>query len=313
MKLFFNYSIDCELPLNTEYTGGTEREPFFGGPADWDVAERSVRGFIEVMDRLGMRAGATLFVYPDVAQKQRHLFREMAEAGIEVALHLNGLRYSRLKGERAKWLGAMGRDEQLEAIRMAKADLEEAIGMACLGYRACYASANSDTFPICQELGFKWTSTSAAGSYQPHVHARWGYAWRFPYHPSRLNMRVPGDLEIYEMPNTRGFRTLLGGNWNRPLDLRAETPPETAGRGHAAFRQILIENLDEMGKCDQPVRGIFPASHNTNPFADASSHQHGNLVAVCRMTEEIARERGYAFTPSSFLEIRKEADRIGAF
>ena len=30
MNLFFNYSIDCETPANTEYTEGIEREPFFG-------------------------------------------------------------------------------------------------------------------------------------------------------------------------------------------------------------------------------------------------------------------------------------------
>ena len=40
MKVFFNYSIDCELPPDGP----------FGGPATWDVAEASVRGFIDVMD-----------------------------------------------------------------------------------------------------------------------------------------------------------------------------------------------------------------------------------------------------------------------
>ena len=150
MKFFFNYSIDCELPP----------EGPFGGPADWDVAAQSVRGFVDVMTEEGMRAGATLFVYPDVAMKQRALFREMADAGIEVALHLNGLRYSRLTGDQAKWMGAMTRDEQFEALRMAKADIEDVIGQPCRGYRACYASANNDTFPICEALGFEWTSTS---------------------------------------------------------------------------------------------------------------------------------------------------------
>ena len=150
MKVFFNYSIDCELPLNTPYTEGRERQPFFGGPKYWEAAEASVRGFVRQMDQLGLGRGTTLFVYPDVARHQRALYREMAGAGVEVALHLNGLRYSRLIGPRAKWLGAMNRDEQREALRMAKADLEESIGRPCLGYRACYGSSNDDTFPICE-------------------------------------------------------------------------------------------------------------------------------------------------------------------
>ena len=312
MKFFFNYSIDCELPLNTEYTG-PERQPFFGGPTDWDVAERSVRGFIEVMTELGMRDGTSLFVYPDVARQQQSLYREMADAGIEAALHLNGLRYSRLTGDRAKWMGAMSYEEQKDALRMAKQDLEEAIGRPCLGYRACYGSANNDTFPICDELGFEWTSASAAGSYQPEVHARWGSAWRFPHHTSSKNMRVPGDMDLYDMPLARGFRILLNDDPNRALDLRAETPPDLAGENCEVFRAIIIENFDEMDKCDQPVRGLFPASHNTNLFADTATHQHRNLVAVCRMTQEIAEERGYEFTPSHFHQVKAEAERIGAF
>ena len=93
MRFFFNYSIDCELPPDGR----------FGGPADWDVAEASVRGFVEVMTERGMRGGATLFVYPDVAMAQPGLFREMADAGIELALHLNTMRYSRIK--EPAWIG----------------------------------------------------------------------------------------------------------------------------------------------------------------------------------------------------------------
>ena len=70
MKLFYNYSIDCELPVNTPYTEGREREPFFHGPKTWEAEEASVRGFVQQMDDLGAREGATLFVYPDVARHQ---------------------------------------------------------------------------------------------------------------------------------------------------------------------------------------------------------------------------------------------------
>lgn len=299
MTFFYNYSIDCELPPEGQ----------FGGPADWDVAERSVRGFIQVMSEEGLRKGATLFVYPDVAMKQRRLFREMAEAGIEVGLHLNGLRYSRLTGNRAKWLGAMTRQEQYEALRMGKADLEDVTGQPCLGYRACYASANNDTFPICEELGFTWTSTSAAGSHKPEVFARWAGGWPFPYHPSRCNMRVPGDLTIYEMPIARGIRTCFNNDPDRPFDLRVETPPELAGENGEVFRRIVIEQLDEMEKRDQIVRGLFPASHNTVLFADREGYPHRHLIVICRMTRELAAARGYELIPAAFDEVRLHAEK----
>jgi len=301
MKLFYNYSIDCELPPDGR----------FGGPANWEAAEASVRGFIEVMTELGMRAGASLFVYPDVAMKQRALFREMADAGIEVALHLNGMRYSRLK--KPAWLGSMSCAEQREAIRMAKADLEDAIGRRCLGYRACYTSANHDTFPICEELGFAWTSASSAGSCQSAAFACWRLGWRFPYHPSRQNKLIPGDLKLYEVPTTRGFRVLFNNNPDRPLDLRSETPPAIAGANGEAFRHIIEENLEAMEKCDQPVRTIIVGSHNTNPYADRSAHQHRHLVLTCRHVKELAAPRGLTLVPSGFMGIKEEADRIGAF
>ncbi len=75
IKVFYNYSIDCELPPDGN----------FGGPATWDVAERSTRSFVDLMDSLGLLKAASLFIYPDVAQKQRGLFREMADRGIEIA------------------------------------------------------------------------------------------------------------------------------------------------------------------------------------------------------------------------------------
>lgn len=301
MQLFFNYSIDCELPP----------DGMFGGPANWELAEDSARGFMDVMEQWGLFAGASLFVYPDVARKQRALYRAFAERGIEIALHLHGLRYSRMK--KPAWLGSLGRAEQCEAIRMAKEDLEDVTGRPCLGYRACYASANHHTYPLLEELGFQWASTSASGSYKPEIYARWAGGWPFPYHPSRQNKLVPGDLRLYEIPDTRGLHTFFMGNPDRPLDMRVETPPEIAGPGGAAFRAVIAENLVEMERRDQPVRVIIGASHNSNPYSDTRTFQHQNLSNVCRLAREVAEQRGYLFTPASFLQIRQEADRVDAF
>ena len=126
-------------------------------------------------------------------------------------------------------------------------------------------------------------------------------------------MLVPGELRLYEMPIANAIRSVFQGDPDRPLDLRSETPPEVAGEGHEAFRRVIEENLDEMQRRDQPVRGLFAGSHNTNPYADRDSFQHRNLVAVCRMVRELAEARGYEFTPAHFIEVKQEADCIGAF
>ena len=301
MKVFFNYSIDCELPPDGK----------FGGPATWESAEASTRGFVALMDELGLRKGASLFVYPDVAMKQRALYREMAEAGVETALHLNGMRYSRMK--RPAWLGSLSYKEQLDAYRMAKADLEDATGKPCLGYRACYASANHYTFPALEDAGFVWTSVSACGNHRPEVFECWSLAWRFPHHTSRVNRFIPGDMKLYDVPIQRGIHARFEGSPDRFLDARAETPPAMAGPNQEMFGQIIEENLNEMERCDQPVRVVMSASHNTNPYADRASFQCRNVIGFCRQARDISEGRGYDFVPASFMEVKQEADVIGAF
>jgi len=312
MKLFFNYSIDCETPLNTAYTEGAERRPFFGGPKSWETAEASVRGFIAQMDALGLRAGTSLFVYPDVARHQRGLYREMAAAGVEVALHLNGLRYSRLTGGQAQWLGAMTREAQRNALRIAKADLEDTIGKPCLGYRACYGSSNDDTFPICEELGFRWSSQPAA-RYRPEFHSNWSGSWPYPHHAHRHSKLIPGDLQLYEMPITCGLRVLYQDNPDQPLALRVETSPAIFGDRRERLREVLAENLVEMNRRNAPIRMIAGGSHNTNPFGDPATFQAQNLDWLARHLRELAAEHDYELVPAPFEEVRQEAERVGAY
>lgn len=311
MKLFFNYSLDCELPPNTPFTG-PERRPFFHGPATWEFAEASVRGFVEQMRDLGALKGASLFVYPDVAREQRRLYCELADAGVEVALHLNGLRYSRLRGDRAKWLGEMTRKEQHEALRMAKAELEEVMGRPCLGYRACYGSANDDTFPICEELGFAWSSNSS-GRHRLEFFANWAGSWPYPHHPSRKCKLVCGDLRLYEVPVTVGLRTVYDAKLNQPLDLRVETPPSILGDDRRLLRQVIEENLVEMERRNIPLRAIIGGSHNTNPFRDRASHQAQNLEWTVRHSRELAAGHSLEFVPASFSEMRAESERLGVY
>ena len=311
MKLFFNYAIDCETPPNTDYTG-PERRPFFGGPPTWDFAETSVRGFVQRMEGLGVLRGASLFVYPDVAAHQRSLYRELAGAGMEIALHLNGLRYSRLRGDKAKWLGEMTREEQSQALRMGKQDLEDAVGMPCLGYRACYGSANDDTFPICEELGFEWSSNSS-GRYRPDFFANWAGSWPYAHHTNYKCKLVPGGMKLYEVPVTCGLKTFYDGNPNQPLDLRVETPPSIVGEDRELMRQVMQENILEMERRDAPVRAIIGGSHNTSLHGDLSTHRSQSFAWIVAHARQLAKEHDLEFTPARFAQIKAEADRIHAF
>lgn len=311
MRLFFNYSIDCELPPNTEYTG-PERRPFFSGPRTWEVAEDSVRGFIERMADLGCGAGASLFAYPDVARHQQRLFRELADSGVEIALHLNGLRYSRLMGAQAKWLGEMSDREQREAMKIGKDDLENTLGRPCPGYRACYGSANLDTMRLCDELGFLWSSNSSQ-RYRPEFFANWSGSWPYPHHASSHSNLICGDLRLFEIPVTVGLTVYYDESLRQPLDLRVETPPERLGERREKIRAVIEENTVEMDRRAIPVRTVIGASHNTNPYGDRSTHQSQNLEWIVRHTRELAELHGLQFAPASLFEIMREGERVGSY
>jgi hypothetical protein len=312
MKLYFNYSLDCETPPNTPYTGGTERRPFFHGPPTWDFADASVRGFVRQMEELDVRRGATLFVYPDVARHQASLYREVADGGVEVALHLNGLRYSRLQGDDAKWLGEMTRAEQRRALAMAKDEIEQVIGRRCNGYRACYGSANDDTFPILEELGFTWAS-NVSSRYRPEFFANWRGSWRYPHHAHAKCKLVVGNLRIVEIPMTIGLTVMYDEELRQPLDLRVETPPAIVGESREKLRQVVEENIAEMEMRRAPVRTIIGGSHNTSRFGDRTTHQAQNLDWVVRHARELAGARGLEFCPGSFEDVLAEAVRVDSY
>jgi hypothetical protein len=311
-KLFLNYSIDCETPVNTPYTGGQERCSFFGGPASWAFAEKSVRGFVDLMTDLDAAKGATLFVYPDVAQEQKGLYREMADAGIEIALHLNGLRYSRLAGDRAKWLGAMTFQEQKDAISAARQDLEQVVGQPCKGYRACYGSANDDTFKILDELGFTWAS-NASGRHRLETFANWWGSWPYPHFSSVLSKLIPGDLDVFEVPVSRGIETFFEEDRNKPFDLRVESPVELIGEDRRILRQIIEENLINMQRMNVPVQAIAGASHNTSDYGDFDNDRSQNLRWLVRHARDLCGQHGLALTPASFSNMRDEARCVGSY
>lgn len=299
MHLFFNYSIDCETPANTEYTGGTERESFFNGPETWEFGETAVRGFVERMEALGVLPGATLFVYPDVARHQKALYREMADYGVEIALHLNGLRYSRLTGDRAKWLGAMSDDEQREALRMGREDLADTLGRGIAGYRACYGSTNAATLGICHDVGFTWTS-NASNRHRPEFHAYWSGSWRYAHRASAASNLICGDLPLVEIPITVGIETFYDNSTRHPLDLRVETPVDRLGDGREVLRDVIEENIVEMERRSIPVRTIIGASHNTSDYGNTRDARSETLRNIIEHTKTLADARGLDFQPSSF-------------
>ncbi len=302
--LFFNYSLDCELPAR--------RLPETLA-CNQAIAVASVTQFVERMADEGMAAGASLFVYPDAARQMPELYVQMVKAGVEIALHLDVRHFSRLKSHRVRWLGGMSREDQREALRIAKEELESVIQQPVIGYRACCASANNDTFPLCEELGFLWCSTSVPGWVRPGSYACWSGAWRYAHHPSATNRLICGSLNLYEVPLTTALRPDLNRSSGLPCDLSIETPFAYGGVDGQGFRSVIEENVAEMQRCDQTVYSLIGAAHNNAPFMPESSLRCRYLNAICREARNAADSTGWRLKPASIDSIRLAGVALNSF
>lgn len=305
-KLFFNYSIDCE-PAGDEG---------IGGPKSWEESERSIRGFVEVMESCGMFRATTLMPTCQTANANRGVFLEMIKKGVEVESQFQVRKWRNYDPNR--WLGEYSREEQLKILREAKDDYEQTLQKPCQGYRSCCTAQNDDTFPVLEELGFKWTSCSIPGRYFPKVPARcWHGAYPYSHHTNAKSRLRVGNMKLYEMPVTRSKETYALWEGYAPFDLRVEWPKKKIfgrlGKDFSEYDKIIQENIEEQLKCEQPLLAIIGVSHNTEDFGLKESVENKALIHICKAVKKISEENGLEFIPASFADIHREALQTEAF
>jgi len=175
---------------------------------DWEKCEARVAGntlrLLELLAAYGVRA--TFFVLGWVAERDPHLVKRIHAAGHEVACH----------GYDHQLIYRLSPEEFRRRVYRAKDVLEQLIGAAVKGFRACTFSIRRDTLwalDILIEAGFTYDS-----SIFPIAHDRYGIpdAERFPHKIQR-----PGGC-IYEFPlsTVRCFGMnlpLAGGGYLRLL------------------------------------------------------------------------------------------------
>ncbi|MFH1679121.1 MAG: XrtA system polysaccharide deacetylase [Candidatus Eisenbacteria bacterium] len=155
----------------------------------------AVRRLLDLFAACGARA--TFFFLGWVAEKERELVREVAEAGHEVASH----------GYDHRLVHELGPAAFRRDIRRSKRLLEEITGRPVAGYRAPTFSITSRTLwalPLLAEAGFLYDS-----SVFPIRHDRYGIPG-FPRGPVRLRF---GAGSLVEFP----LSTWRVGRWNLPV------------------------------------------------------------------------------------------------
>lgn len=169
-------------------------------PEQWPSLESRVVATTErLLDLLAETASlATFFVLGWVAERHGALVRAIHQGGHELACH----------GYGHQMITRLSRAEFREDLRRAKVAIEDAAGIAVIGYRAPTFSVVRETLwslEVLAEAGFRYDS-----SIFPIVHDRYGIsdAARFPHRVAA----GPG-VEIGEFP----LSTVSGFGWRFPV------------------------------------------------------------------------------------------------
>lgn len=305
-QLFFLYFMDCQTP----------QKPGGGPTQTWEVAELAVRGLYELFAERGLEHCLGFCSEPEVARRQSGLLREMVDNGCWHALHLQ-VRGYRPPGatEDYDWKRPMTwyeYEEQFDAIRLAKDDWEQSMGLAADSFGACCAQANDWTFPILAELGFRQCYVTAPGRWNPAFEV--GHLWHgaFPHtrHCSSKSRLVPGELDLYEFPITRGLEQIPAGapdTWT-VKDCRAEA--ELSFEDTLAICEASVR--DQMRR-DHPVLYLHNPTHNTWDVGDRTSGRRRAIETTIEVGYALAEKLGLALTPCSMAELHAEADRLNAY
>lgn len=167
---------------------------------DWPGLESRVVAATErILDLLGEASTrATFFVLGWVAERHPSLVRAIQSQGHEVACH----------GYGHQMITRLTRGQFRADVLRAKAVLEDAVGVAVIGYRAPTFSVVRETLwslEVLAEMGFRYDS-----SIFPIVHDRYGIpnAPRFPHHHA-----VGADAGIAEFP----LSTVSRLKWRFPV------------------------------------------------------------------------------------------------
>ena len=304
-QLFLLYFMDCQTP----------QKPGGGADQTWEIAERAVRGIVDLFEEEGLIRGLGLVAEPEVAAHQPALFNEMAGRGAWLGLHFQ-VRGYRPPGatEDYEWerpLSLYDYEEQREVLAIAKDHWEQALGRRAENYGACCAMANDWTAPILAELGFRQCKLKGPGRWNPDPkvgHFWWG-AYPFSHHASSKHRLVPGDLDLYEIPHTKTLTPdeIRPGVWS-PRDYRAEHECS-----HDDTMAIAEPWLEDMMRRDHPVLYLYAPTHNTWDVGDKTHPRRKALETSIQVARDLADKLALELTPVSQADLHAEADRLNSF
>jgi hypothetical protein len=281
--LFVNFTMDCE-----------EVGAHQGGPANWDLGERAIRGYCETLLDHGL--GATLFIVPKAAEYYRATLLELGQLGnenIELGLHFHPQDHGY-----PEFLGAFTAEEQQQMLRDGMEPWAQALGIAPQVFRPGNFSANDATFSILVELGFLAGSVSCPMRNFVEARATWVGAPLDPHFAHPANRLMAGDLPFLEVPLTVDWESIMWGG-RTPLELRIEM---VDARAHGfTVRKAVKRQLDQ----GQETPMLVVSTHNIFAYDDLTEFRRQVLDGLVAEIHRAAEMYELTLAPISLLSLRE--------
>ena len=279
--------MDCEIPGSP-----------YGGPKDWGLAERSVRGFAEILGRNNLLA--TFFITPECACMHRRVFEQLPP-GFELGMHLHPFNIPGSK--KLFFLGQFQEAEQRKILKEAKEKWTQIMGKEPTSFRPGNFSANDWTFPLLAELGFSQGSVSAPWRNMPRYYANWEGVVPDPHHVNALSRLTSGNLEFLEVPVTVDpERRTMPGGWS--CEFRIEM-------GDVGHHLLTIKNsLIRFSAEDPEIKALVSITHNTIDYADRVAEEYQVLEGIIPRLQDLADSLNFTLIPTTVFDLHQRVDQV---
>lgn len=287
-RLFVTWTMDCETIQ--------EESPVSGGAATWELAERSMRGYVEALAARGQRT--TLFLIPRLAEGLPEVVRELGAAGADLGLHMHpqttDLGYEH-------HLGQLPAVTQRLLLEQGRDRVAAVTGQAPTSYRSGCFSGTWETFPILMDLGFTQGSLMLPGRNSPAVGAVWVNEVPFAH----WREGRPGQRYL-ELP-TAAALDQIGPHREAPCDpdhLRLERAGLTEW-GPELIRDYVRWQVEH----DWWLKSVVVMTHDTRYYDDPTDPYRHNLEFIADAIEKTAEEFGLELTPATLAEAQAAVSR----
>lgn len=282
-RLFVTWTMDCETVR--------EESPVSGGAESWEMAEHSMRGYVNALAARGHRV--TLFLIPRLAEGLPEVVRELGAAGADLGLHLHpqttDLGYEH-------HLGQLPAATQRDLLAQGRERVAAVTGRVPTSYRSGCFSATWETFPLLLDLGFTQGSVMLPGRNSPAVGAVWVNDVPFAH----WRQGRPGQ-RFLDLP-TASALDQVGPHREAPCDprhLRLELGG-IADWGPGLIHDYLRWQVEH----DWWLKSVVVMTHDTRRYDEPADPFRRHLELIAEAIEATAGELGLELVPATLAEVR---------